>query len=643
MTDRPTFKDHDYFMKDKTDYTSRAVFQEHVRHTNDKTRGLRDDTKELQIQTEELQVQTDLLHQEMRDYHGELDAVIEGNLIQTKVDERVEQKYNDLDQQYKTQLNGLTAQLAHTAKQAELEATGRRIDELIIGSGNANAEVTDARVSVTKNKVFPTIGKRFEDSEKEVKEIIGDQMPITNLVIDPKFSQLSNWTVHHATATVVDGVATVKAAGSHNVTRILQNVPAKPTLTEKHYAGYKAKILSGTPRALRILFHDWAPGGTLMPGLYVDYPEVGKVYDIDRIISSVKFVGDVRFYVEVEFAGATGTYEVWNPMVINLTKTYGVAKEPTINEFRQTLTEFGGFIEGTKTLLSNRKLLSIIKEKTDNVEMPMVTGKEIVRTGSYTRQKKVLWTITYDDESKSIYDHAYPVHQAVKAPGLFYVVPDRVDNGGFYDWGDADNWIRIKEMSGSGLIEIGHHTVRHPSVVTLNEKQLRENIEEGFERFKRQGIYPKHFAYPYGANNAMNRNVLRDYFVSATTVRFNPADPEGFDMHPMAIDRRIGDAYFVNFQRDLDTFIANGEGWLLTYMHAIHPDGKINGKLGVQKCWTPTQLQTMIQYARSKGVEIVTMDEGLKTYAPYTYYYNEQIEPIHAVQRNGVVINNPII
>lgn len=107
MTDRPTFKDHDYFMKDKTEYNSRAVFQEHVRHTNDKTRELRDDTEELQAQTE-------VLHQEMRDYHGELDAVIEGNLIQTKVDERVEQKYNDLDEEYNTQLNGLTAQFAHT-------------------------------------------------------------------------------------------------------------------------------------------------------------------------------------------------------------------------------------------------------------------------------------------------------------------------------------------------------------------------------------------------------------------------------------------------------------------------------------------------------------------------------------------------
>lgn len=107
MTDRPTFKDHDYFMKDKTEYNSRAVFQEHVRHTNDKTRELRDDTEDLQAQTE-------VLHQEMRDYHGELDAVIEGNLIQTKVDDRVEQKYNELDEVYNTQLNGLTAQLAQT-------------------------------------------------------------------------------------------------------------------------------------------------------------------------------------------------------------------------------------------------------------------------------------------------------------------------------------------------------------------------------------------------------------------------------------------------------------------------------------------------------------------------------------------------
>lgn len=136
MTDRPTFKDHDFFMKDKTEYNSRAVFQEHVRHTNDKTRELRDETEDLHAQTE-------VLHQEMRDYHGELDQVIEGNLIQTKVNERVEQKYNDLDQAYNTQLNGLTAQLALKASKREVSDMVGNIADGTPLFANGISEMTD--------------------------------------------------------------------------------------------------------------------------------------------------------------------------------------------------------------------------------------------------------------------------------------------------------------------------------------------------------------------------------------------------------------------------------------------------------------------------------------------------------------------
>lgn len=101
------FKPHDYFCTSEKPYVSRQVFQEHVQTNYDNARDLNDVTKDLQTQTEEL-------HGEMRDYHLELDDVIEGGIVQIKIDERVEQKYNDLSEEYNTELNSLTAQLAQT-------------------------------------------------------------------------------------------------------------------------------------------------------------------------------------------------------------------------------------------------------------------------------------------------------------------------------------------------------------------------------------------------------------------------------------------------------------------------------------------------------------------------------------------------
>src|SRR5690606_15770951 len=66
--------------------------------------------------------------------------------------------------------NELSSQLAQKASKSYAEATNKRIDEIIIGSGDANAEVTDAHVSIVKNKTFSTLSKRHEEIEKEFLE-----------------------------------------------------------------------------------------------------------------------------------------------------------------------------------------------------------------------------------------------------------------------------------------------------------------------------------------------------------------------------------------------------------------------------------------------------------------------------------------
>lgn len=536
------------------------------------------------------------------------------------------------------EINKINSQLAHKAEQNFAEATSKRVDELIIGSGDANAEVTDAHVSSAKNKTFTTLSNRINESEEETLALLSSNSKIKNAVVSPMFSDVTKWTVQSANMSVANGVATVTASGTDNLTRVLQVLPVRPVQGEKYYAGFKVKITSGTPTALRIIVRDWTGTATFQKGLFVTNPFVDVEYDIDKIIQTSNFQGDARIYIDVEFSEAQGTYEIRQPMVMNLSKAYGPANVPTIHEFRGDLDRLGGFVEDTGYLTEPAEMNRVLETSTKTTARQEATAT--IKTGKATSPSRVLWTITYDDESENIYKHAYPVHQSENVPLTFYIIPNRIQTEATFDWGKAMTWKHLNEMNSSGLMEIGHHTMGHVYTPGLTEVEFRDNIEKGLDIFAKHGYYPKHFAFPGGSNNAMNRNVVREYFASAATTRFDANDPESYDMHPLAIDRRASDSWFVNFQDDLDKFIANGSGWLITYMHAVHPDGHVIGSTGDRTCWTPTQLQDMIQYAKSKGVEIVTMDEGLRTYGPFEYFYTEDVEPVYVVQKNGVVVNN---
>lgn len=65
-------------------------------------------------------------------------------------------------------LDKSSSQLERTAKESKsgLYATNKRVDNLIIPSGNTDAEVADSRTSVVKNVEFDTLSNRMEDIEK---------------------------------------------------------------------------------------------------------------------------------------------------------------------------------------------------------------------------------------------------------------------------------------------------------------------------------------------------------------------------------------------------------------------------------------------------------------------------------------------
>lgn len=109
-----------------------------------------------------------------------------------------------------THLNETNSQLTQKADKTYVEGVNKRIDNLVIpiSPENTNVEVTDAHVSTYKNKVFTTIGKRFDDIES------GTYYPAENLVENPVFSEgVNKWPSFLAMSSIIDGVLVLKANG----------------------------------------------------------------------------------------------------------------------------------------------------------------------------------------------------------------------------------------------------------------------------------------------------------------------------------------------------------------------------------------------------------------------------------------------
>lgn len=97
---------------------------------------------------------------------------------------------------------------------------------------------------------------------------------------------------------------------------------------------------------------------------------------------------------------------------------------------------------------------------------------------------------------------------------------------------EAARWSDMKEAAAKGLLKIGAHTIRHPSLATLDEAAAKHEIEASRARLERefsQEIH--HFAYPFGDRGSAGQRefVLARAagFTTALTMRRGPL----FDAH----------------------------------------------------------------------------------------------------------------
>jgi peptidoglycan/xylan/chitin deacetylase (PgdA/CDA1 family) len=168
--------------------------------------------------------------------------------------------------------------------------------------------------------------------------------------------------------------------------------------------------------------------------------------------------------------------------------------------------------------------------------------KYLVNKTDKLPQKPIL--ITFDDGYMDNYENALPILKEYNFPATVFVVSDLI--GGSNQWdmikGHPERslmgWREIEEMQRYG-IAIGSHTLNHPSLSLLNQRDARKEIEESKKVLEdKLGVQINHFAYPYGDRNSVVMEMVKQVgYKTACSTRsgFNTGDTGLFDLRRIEV------------------------------------------------------------------------------------------------------------
>lgn len=216
------------------------------------------------------------------------------------------------------------------------------------------------------------------------------------------------------------------------------------------------------------------------------------------------------------------------------------------------------------------------------------------------KKRKVLLTFVDDDTKSTVMDRWPQIIQEKNIKMNLAVI-----TGGVGETGSL-TWQQIKDLKAMGAVPVVH-CHNHIEYTTLTETELRTDMQTALSLFKANGLHSDALVYVGGSHNALVRKVTRDYFRCGVTVQSTtPTNDINYPpLNQYAIRRRpLAETTYADYKAWLDLAIANN-GWLVFMSHSQFAE------------FDATQVQyikDLIDYARTQGVEIVTLDEGLDIY-----------------------------
>lgn len=161
--------------------------------------------------------------------------------------------------------------------------------------------------------------------------------------------------------------------------------------------------------------------------------------------------------------------------------------------------------------------------------------------------------LTFDDGFSGVFDHAWPLLRDLRIPATVFVLADAVERDAGFLWDNPEasldcrpaGWRTIADAAKSGL-EVGVHSATHRSLPTLDDRELRREVEESRDVIGRcAGVTPDFFAYPFGHWDRRVRAAVRSAgYRAAFTLEDGPSTADLWALPRVNVPPRIEDAAF---------------------------------------------------------------------------------------------------
>ena len=121
--------------------------------------------------------------------------------------------------------------------------------------------------------------------------------------------------------------------------------------------------------------------------------------------------------------------------------------------------------------------------------------------------------ITFDDGFRDLYTTVHPILEKFDFSATVFLVANRV--GGKSDWEGQTpypllSWDEVRKLNQSKFT-FGSHTLNHPYLSQLDNKQIHKEIKESKERIEQElGEQVNFFAYPYSDLNPQIQQIVQE-------------------------------------------------------------------------------------------------------------------------------------
>jgi len=234
------------------------------------------------------------------------------------------------------------------------------------------------------------------------------------------------------------------------------------------------------------------------------------------------------------------------------------------------------------------------------------TGEELFYSSMNSHKyKKPLMVLVDDDLYPHVLDRLKPVIEQEKVPISCAVITNRVG---------TQLSITLQQMK--DLEKIGFnflsHTANHVRLANLSETEIEKEMKESRDWLRNNGFatYNTAMVYPFGSVDERVERITRKYYkvgVHAGTMLLNSPPLKTYRLDRYYYNLEDGTQQIEGSKQKIDEAIDNGN-LLILGMHCHYQGFDKDGLIEV------------IQYAKSKGIEIVSLEEALLVYGNIVDY-----------------------